>query len=163
MGDRGRQLARRRDAVGVRELHLHLAEGLFGALTLDELTDLAADGSQHVEQLLIGLPDLATEKLDHPQGFPPPSRMGKPKAACSPSRSAMGPRGKFLSGTASGMYSGSRLDHTRPGSPKPGTKVNSRLTLSNSGTSIDALCQSSTQRSTSGLPVHAPEHAHVPS
>src|SRR5713226_5943418 len=71
MGDRGRQLAHRRDAVGVRKLHLHLAEGLFGALTLDELTDLAADGSQHVEQLLIGLPDLATEKLDHAQDFPP--------------------------------------------------------------------------------------------
>jgi hypothetical protein len=41
------------------------------ALALDELTELAADGSQHVEQILIGLPDLATEKLDHAQGFPP--------------------------------------------------------------------------------------------
>src|SRR6516225_6472900 len=36
-----------------------------------ELTDLAADGSQHVEQILIGLPDLAAEKLDHAQDFPP--------------------------------------------------------------------------------------------
>src|SRR5258708_33992807 len=71
MGDRGRQLAHRRDAVGVREFQLRLAEGLFGALTLDELTDLAADSSQHVEQLLTGLPDLATEKLDHAQDFPP--------------------------------------------------------------------------------------------
>src|SRR5882757_8105813 len=43
----------------------------FGALALDELTDLATDGSQHVEQLLIGLPDLAAEKLDHAQDFPP--------------------------------------------------------------------------------------------
>src|SRR5882762_6246308 len=100
MGDRGRELTYGGDAVGVRKLHLHLAEGLFGALTLDELTDLAADGSQHVEQLLIGLPDLATEKLDHAQDFPP-SRMGKPKAACSPSRSAMDPRGKFSSETTS--------------------------------------------------------------
>src|SRR6266481_6064044 len=125
-----------------------LAQFRLGAIALDELTDLVADGSQHVEQLLIGLPDLATEKLDHAQDFPA-EQDGKPKAACSPSRWAMGPRGKLSSGTTSGMYSGSRLDHTRPGSPKPGTKVNSRLTLSNSGTSIDALCQSSTQRSAS--------------
>ena len=62
MGDRGQELTHGGDAVGVRQLHLHLAEGLFGALTLDELTDLAADGSQHVEQLLIGLLDLADRK-----------------------------------------------------------------------------------------------------
>src|SRR5712672_1207901 len=48
-----------------------LAQFHLGALALDELTDLAADGSQHVEQLLIGLPDLAAEKLDHAQDFPP--------------------------------------------------------------------------------------------
>jgi hypothetical protein len=71
MGDGGRELTHGGDAVGVRQLHLHIAEGLFGALALDELTDLAADGSQHVEQLLIGLPDLAAEKLDHAQDFPP--------------------------------------------------------------------------------------------
>src|SRR5258707_13628014 len=71
MVDRRRELTHGGDAVGVRQLHLRLAEGLFGALTLNELTDLAADGSQHVEQLLIGLPDLAAEKLDHPQEFPP--------------------------------------------------------------------------------------------
>ena len=66
------------------------------------------------------------------------------------------------------MYSGSRLDHTRPGSPKPGTKVNSRLTLSNSGTSIDALCQSSTQRSASAsrstrqsAPTSHPRHSPI--
>src|SRR5262249_9451423 len=41
-----------------------------GALALDELTDLAADRSQHLEQFLIGLPDLAAEKLDHAQDFP---------------------------------------------------------------------------------------------
>src|SRR5882757_2218214 len=167
MGDRGRELTHGGDAIGVRQLHLHLAQRLLGALALDELTDLAADGSQHVEQLLIGLPDLAAEKLDHAQDFPP-SRMGKPKAACSPSRSAMGPRGKFPSGTTSGMYSGSRLDHTRPGSPKPGTKVNSRLTLSNSWTSIDALCQNSTQRSASAsrstlqsAPTSHPRHSPI--
>src|SRR5712672_2496240 len=71
MVDRRRELTHGGDAVGVRQLHLRLSEGLFGALTLNELTDLAADGSQHVEQFLIGLPDLAAEKLDHAQDFPP--------------------------------------------------------------------------------------------
>src|SRR5882757_6005323 len=71
MGDRGRELTHGGDAVGVRQLHLHLAQRLLGALALDELTDLAADGSQHVEQFLIGLPDLAAEKLDHAQDIPP--------------------------------------------------------------------------------------------
>ena len=56
--------ARTRPAARVAQFRL-------GALALDELTDLAADGSQHVEQLPIGLPDLATEKLDHAQDFPP--------------------------------------------------------------------------------------------
>src|SRR6266498_5400468 len=60
-----------------RKLHerakafLTCAQCFLGALALDELADLAADGSQHVEQLLIGLPDLAAEKLDHAQDFPP--------------------------------------------------------------------------------------------
>src|SRR4029077_12546746 len=48
-----------------------LAQFRLGAPALDELTDLAADGSQHVKQLLIGLPDLAAEKLDHAQDIPP--------------------------------------------------------------------------------------------
>jgi hypothetical protein len=34
MGDRGRQLAHRRDAVGVRELQLRLAIWFFGPLAL---------------------------------------------------------------------------------------------------------------------------------
>src|SRR3954466_10666620 len=62
------------DDVGVDKapnLRFALPQGLLPALTLDELADLAADGSQDVEQLLIGLPDLAAEKFDHPQGFPP--------------------------------------------------------------------------------------------
>src|ERR1700676_2897050 len=37
MADRGRELTHGGDAVGVRELHLHLAEGLFGALTLGQI------------------------------------------------------------------------------------------------------------------------------
>src|SRR6201995_2818225 len=53
----------------VAELRLALPQGLFGSLALDELTDLASDGSQHVEQFLIGLPDLAAETLDHAQDF----------------------------------------------------------------------------------------------
>jgi hypothetical protein len=62
------------DDVGVDQasnLRLALPQCFLAALALDELTDLAADGSQHVEQLLIGLPDLAAEKLDHAQDFPP--------------------------------------------------------------------------------------------
>src|SRR6476620_7449710 len=92
-----------------------------------------------------------------------PRRMGKPKAACSPSRWAMAARGKFSSGTTSEMYSGSTLDHTRPGSPKPGTKVNSRLTLSNSGIFYRRLMPKLDTAQHRGLPVHAPERAHVPS
>ena len=49
---------------------LAIAKRHFGSFALDELTDLATDGSQHIEQLLIGLPDLTAEKLDHAQGFP---------------------------------------------------------------------------------------------
>src|SRR5262249_50759897 len=48
-----------------------LAQFRLGALALDELTDLAADGRQHIEQLLIRLPDLAAEELDHAKEFPP--------------------------------------------------------------------------------------------
>src|SRR5882724_12405162 len=55
----------------VAELRLALPQCFLAALAFDELTDLATDGSQHVEQLLIGLPDLAAEKLDHAHDFPP--------------------------------------------------------------------------------------------
>ena len=46
------------------------------------------------------------------------------------------------------MYLGLRLSHTLPGNPTPARKVLSRLADSNSGTSLDGLCQTSTQRST---------------
>ena len=42
---------------------------IFGSLALDELTYLAAYGSHHVEQILIGLPDLVAEELHDPQNF----------------------------------------------------------------------------------------------
>ena len=74
----------------------------------------------------------------------PPSRMGKPNAACNISRAAMGARGKLASWTTSGMYAGSRLDQTRPGRPIPGLNVLSRMAASNSRTSMDSLCQTST-------------------
>jgi hypothetical protein len=48
-----------------------VAQRFLGPLALNELTDLAADGGQHFEQRFIGLPDLAAEKLDHAQDFPP--------------------------------------------------------------------------------------------
>src|SRR5271154_6079712 len=50
---------------------LAFTQRLLRMRALDELTDLATDGSQHVEEHLIGLPDLAAEKLDHAQDFPP--------------------------------------------------------------------------------------------
>src|ERR1700759_2209644 len=62
---------------------LAVTQRLFGALTLDKLTDLAADGRQHVEQLPVGLPDLATEKLDHAQNFAP-EQNGKAEGRVQP-------------------------------------------------------------------------------
>src|SRR5881227_920495 len=78
----------------------------------------------------------------------PPSKIGKPNAACSRSRAATGVRWKLASRTRSEMYLGLRLSHTLPGNPTPARKVLSRLADSNSGTSLDGLCQISTQRST---------------
>ena len=46
-------------------------QSFLDALAFNELTDLAADGGHRVEQLLIGLLDLAAEKLDHAQDFAP--------------------------------------------------------------------------------------------
>ena len=54
-----------------------------------------------------------------------PRRMGNPNAACSPTRAATGPRGKFESVVTSGIQAGCRLAHTRPGSPTP--RVEPRL------------------------------------
>ena len=44
-----------------------LEDGLLGLLPLHELADLAADGGQHPEQLLVGLLDLAAEDLHDAQ------------------------------------------------------------------------------------------------
>ena len=49
-----------------------------------------------------------------------PCRIGSPKAACRPTRSATGARGKFASRVTSGIQAGWREDHTRPGRPTPG-------------------------------------------
>ena len=64
MGDRGRQLAQRRQPCHVRQLRLGLAQGLLGPLAFDELTDLAADAGHHVEQVLVGLADLTADEID---------------------------------------------------------------------------------------------------
>ena len=50
----------------VQEVTL-LEDLLLGLLALDELADLAADGREHLEQVLIGLLDLAAEGLDDAQ------------------------------------------------------------------------------------------------
>ena len=62
----------------VAEFLFALPQCFLAALALDELTDLAADASQHVEQLSIRPPDLAAEKLDDAQDFPP-EQDGKPE------------------------------------------------------------------------------------
>ena len=58
---------------------------------------------------------------------------GKPRAPCSPSRSATAARGKLESRTTSGIHAGRPLVHTRPGSPTPGGNTVVRLMASNSG------------------------------
>src|SRR3954469_13624150 len=60
-----------RELLRFSQIVLTSHQSFLGALAFDELTDLAADGGHHVEQLLIGLPDLAAEKLDHAQEFAP--------------------------------------------------------------------------------------------
>ena len=60
-------------------------------------------------------------------------RMGNPNAACSPSRAAIGARGKFVSFVTSGIHAGWRDVQTRPGRPRPGANVQVRLAASNSG------------------------------
>ena len=64
MGDRGRQLAQRRQPRHVRQLCLRLAQGFLGALAFNELTELAADAGHHVEQVLVGLADLTADEID---------------------------------------------------------------------------------------------------
>ena len=69
MRNRRGHLAQSCHARNVGELHLCMVQRIFGALALDELTYLAAYGSHHVEQILIGLPDLVAEELHDPQNF----------------------------------------------------------------------------------------------
>src|SRR5918996_2575298 len=54
----------------MRELRLRSQQCSFGAFAFDELTYLASDASHHLVQILIRLPDFATEKLDDAQDFP---------------------------------------------------------------------------------------------
>ena len=79
----------------------------------------------------------------------PRRRMGKPNAACSPSRAARGARGKFLSCTTSGIQMDCAAAQTRPGRPTPRVNVSSRLAASKSGKLADGAVQISTQRSAS--------------
>src|SRR4029077_8907688 len=62
------------DDVGIHQppnLGFALLQRSLSTFAFDELADLAADGSQYIEQLRIGLLDLAAEKLDYAQGLPP--------------------------------------------------------------------------------------------
>src|SRR6476659_9656689 len=69
VGDGCRQLAQRRDPDDVRELQLDLSDSVFGPLPLDELSDLTPDRNHHVEEILVGLSDLAAEEVDDAQYF----------------------------------------------------------------------------------------------
>src|SRR6266508_57673 len=67
MGNRGRNLSQRRHPRDVSQLHLRSAKCFFGALAFDELANLTAKSSHHVEQLLVRLSYLVAKKLHHPQ------------------------------------------------------------------------------------------------
>src|SRR5215470_17595659 len=69
MGDRGCHLSQGRHPRDMSQLHLRRAKCFFGALAFDELAYLAADGSHHVEQLLVWLSYFVAEKLDDSQNF----------------------------------------------------------------------------------------------
>src|SRR5207237_6658740 len=57
----------RRQPRHVGQLRLGLAQGCLGALALDELANLVADGCHRMEQVLVRLPDLLAEELHDPQ------------------------------------------------------------------------------------------------
>ena len=69
MRDRGRHLSQGRHSCHMREFRLRTKQCFFRTLAFDKLTYLASDCSQRRKQLLIGLPDLAAEKLDDAQHF----------------------------------------------------------------------------------------------
>src|SRR5438445_5579746 len=61
-----------------------------------------------------------------------PRRIGKPNAACKPSRAAIDARGKFASRVTSSIQAGWACAQTRPGNPNPGAKVCECVLWSNS-------------------------------
>src|SRR5262249_16389448 len=63
----GEELALR--AVGSFCCFLSLLDLDFSPFPLDELTDLAADGREHLEQVRVGLTDSRAEKVDDAQHF----------------------------------------------------------------------------------------------
>src|SRR5206468_10220732 len=69
MGDGGSQLAQSCHPRDVGQLRLCMVQRIFGSFALDKLPYLAAYGSHHVEQVLIGLPYLVAEELHDPQNF----------------------------------------------------------------------------------------------
>src|SRR6266403_1372276 len=62
MGDRGRELTHGRDAVGVRQLHLHLADGHFGALTLGHIYS----STNKLDELAVFIENRMTRGIDMP-------------------------------------------------------------------------------------------------
>src|SRR4029450_6345833 len=66
MGNRGGHLSQRRHPRDMSHLHLRSAKGFFGALAFDELANLTAQSSHHVEEFPVRLSYLVAEKLDDP-------------------------------------------------------------------------------------------------
>ena len=165
MGDRGRQLAQRRQPRHVRQLCLGLAQGFLGALAFDELTDLAANAGHHVEQVLVGLADLTADDIDDAEDL-----------AAEQDRKGEGRVQPFTRGDArEGSWvmhdirnaRGARLAQTRPGSPLPGRNVLARVAASNCVASTDGLRHICAQRRTPAswsmrhsVPRSHPRHSH---
>ena len=97
------------------EARLAASNLFFGVAPRDELTDLAAEHTHHLQEPFIRLPQLVREELHHAHD---PARLwsGKPNAACSPLLRAASARGKFASEGASTTQRGSPDTCTWPGS-----------------------------------------------
>src|SRR5207247_3329828 len=74
------------------QILVEMANFALGALALDELADLAADGGEHLQQVLVRLADLTAEKLDYPQHLAPQADRKAEGSMKSAQRRAWRPR-----------------------------------------------------------------------
>ena len=104
------------DAEQVERQHEETIELLLRAPALDELADLAADRAEHLEQLRVGLADLAAEEL-HDAEHVGAEDDRKAERGVQPLSRGRGARGKVVVAQTSGMNAGWPLAQTRPGQP----------------------------------------------